>query len=190
MTGLARQRYTFVDYLALEAMSPVRHEYLNGQVWAMAGGTPDHAAIAANLVGLLWGALRNQPCRVFSSDLRVRVKETGLATYPDLTVVCGSLETDPDDSGGNTAINPTLVVEVLSPSTENYDRGEKLAHYKRIPSLHEILLVAQDERLVERWSKTASGWTLEVVRGEARVCLQSVECTLDLAEVYRNPLGG
>lgn len=190
MNGLARQRYTFVEYLALEAMSPIKHEFLDGQVWAMAGGTPDHAAIAINVAVVLAAALRDQPCRVFSSDLRVRVKETGLATYPDLTVVCGSLETDPDDPAGNTATNPTLVVEVLSPSTENYDRGEKLAHYKRIFSLNEILLVAQDERLLERWSKTASGWTLEVVRGEGRVQLQSVECTLELAEVYRNPLGG
>ena len=97
----------------------------------------------------------------------MRVKATGLATYPDISVVCGKLETDPDDPGGNTAVNPTLLVEVLSPSTEDYDRGEKLAHYKRIASIREVLLVAHDERRLELWTKTATGWTLEVVRGEA-----------------------
>lgn len=189
MTELARQRYTFAGYLALEAMSPVKHEFLDGHVWAMAGGTPGHAAIAASITGLLWGVLRNQPCRVFSSDLRVRVEATGLATYPDITVVCGILETDPEDPAGNTATNPTLLVEVLSPSTENYDRGEKLAHYKRIASLREILLVAHDERRLELWSRTADGgWTLEVVRGDGVVRLGSLGCEIDVGEVYRNPL--
>jgi Uma2 family endonuclease len=188
MTELARQRYTFAAYLALEAMSPVKHEFLDGHVWAMAGGTPDHAAIAINIAVVLSTALRNQPCRVFSSDLRVRVEETGLATYPDITVVCGTLTTDPEDRAGNTATNPTLLVEVLSPSTENYDRGEKLAHYKRIASLREILLVAHDERRLELWSRTEGGWTLEVVRADGAVRLSSLGCEIDVGEVYRNPL--
>jgi Uma2 family endonuclease len=187
VTGLARQRYSFADYLALESMSTVKHEYLDGAVWAMAGGTPDHAAIAINIAVALSTALRGQPCRVFSADLRVRVKETGLATYPDLSVVCGALETDPDDAGGNTVTNPVLVVEVLSPSTEDYDRGEKLAHYKRIPSLREILLVAQEEARLELWTRASSGWQLEVVRDKGALAV--LGCALELAEVYRNPLG-
>ena len=188
MTELARQHHAFAAYLDLEAISPTKHEYLDGHVWAMAGGSPEHAAIAVNVAVLLSAALRDQPCRVYSSDLRVRVKATGLATYPDISVVCGKLETDPDDPGGNTAVNPTLLVEVLSPSTEDYDRGEKLAHYKRIASIREVLLVAHDEQRLELWTKTATGWTLEVVRGEASLQLHSLGCVLDLAEVYRDPL--
>lgn len=189
MHGRPRQRFTFVDYLALESISPVKHEYLDGEVWAMAGGTPDHAAIAINVAVALATALRSQPCRVFGADLRVRVKATGLATYPDLTVVCGKLETDPDDVGANTAVNPVLVVEVLSPSTEDYDRGEKLAHYKQIAGLREILFVAHEERRLELWTRGTgtAGWRLEVVRGEASLEL-SLGCTLSLDEVYRNPL--
>ncbi|NJK32605.1 MAG: Uma2 family endonuclease [Deltaproteobacteria bacterium] len=190
MVGLARQRHSFAEYLELEAISRVKHEYLDGQVWAMAGGTPAHAAITVNVSVLLAMALRDRPCQVFSSDLRVRVQATGLATYPDITVVCGALETDPDDRAGNTAINPLLIVEVLSPSTEDYDRGEKLSHYKHIPSVREILLIAHDERRIESWRRSDSGWTLEVARAgvEDRLHLAAVECTLELAEVYRNPL--
>lgn len=190
MHGLARQRHSFGEYLTLESISPVKHEFLDGEVWAMAGGTPDHAAIAINIAVILAAALRDKPCRVFSADLRVRVLETGLATYPDLTVICGSLETDPDDPAGNTAINPSLVVEVLSRSTEDYDRGEKLAHYKTISTLREILLVAHEEWRLELWSRTDVGWTLEVVREVGSVTLRAHDCVLELAEVYRNPLSG
>lgn len=192
MTELARQRHSFAEYLGLEAISPVKHEYLDGHVWAMAGGSPDHAAIAVNVAVILAAALRGRPCRVYSSDLRVRVQATGLGTYPDLSVVCGSLQTDPDDPSGNTIINPTLLIEVLSPSTEDYDRGEKLSHYKRIPSVREILLIAHDEHRLESWRRTDSGWTLEVARAgaEDRLRLAALDCTLDLAEVYRNPLAG
>jgi Uma2 family endonuclease len=191
MTELGRQRHSFAEYLDLEAISRVKHEYLDGQAWAMAGGSPRHSAIAANLTATLIVALRDRSCQVYTSDLRVRVKATGLATYPDLSVVCGTLETDPEDRGGNTAINPTLVVEVLSPSTEDYDRGEKLAHYKQIPSLREILLVAHEEHRLELWRRTDTGWTLEVAcaGAEERLRLSSLDCMLELAEVYRNPLG-
>jgi Uma2 family endonuclease len=192
MAELARQRHSFAEYLDIEAMSPIKHEYLDGSVWAMAGGSPRHAAIAANVAAILGAALRERPCQVYSSDLRVRVKATGLGTYPDLSVVCGALQTDPDDPGANTAINPTLIVEVLSPSTEDYDRGEKLAHYKQIPSAREILLIAHEEPRLELWRRTDTGWTLEVAcaGAEERVRLPSLDCTLELAEVYRNPLGG
>lgn len=192
MAELARQHHSFADYLELEAISRVKHEYLDGHAWAMAGGSPDHAAIAINVAIILGSALRDRPCRVYSSDLRVRVKATGLATYPDLTVVCGTLETDPEDRRGNTATNPTLLVEVLSPSTANYDRGEKLAHYKQIPSIREILLIAHEEHRLELWRRTDTGWTLEVAcaGAEERLSLSSLDCTLELADVYRNPLGG
>ena len=183
-----RQRYTFVEYLDLEELSPVKHEFIDGHVWAMAGGSPAHAAIAVNVASALREQLKGRPCRVFSSDLRVRVRETGLSTYPDVTVVCDELETDPDDPRGYTVVNPTLVVEVLSPSTEDYDRGEKLAHYKRIAGLREIVLVAHDVRRIEVWRRDAQTWTLDVTSTDGTAALQSVGATLALADVFDDPL--
>src|SRR5262245_13134541 len=132
-------RFTFEQYVVLEKDSGTKHEFLGGQVWAMSGGSPEHAAVGAKVTTLLSNALRDKPCRTYSSDLRVRVKATGLATYPDVTVVCGPIELDPEDPNEHTVINPRLLVEVLSPSTEDYDRGEKLGHYKQIPSLAEVV---------------------------------------------------
>ena len=184
----ARQRYTFEEYVRLEDTSPVKHEYLDGTVWAMAGGSPEHAGIAANVSMSLGNQLRDKPCRVFSSDLRIRVTESGLGTYPDLSVVCGHLETDPADPKQQTVTNPRVVVEILSPSTEAYDRGEKLAHYKRIPSVEEIVLIAQDRRQIEVWRREPSGWLLGVVHDGGSAELRSIQCKLALDDVYRNPL--
>jgi Uma2 family endonuclease len=188
VTSAARQLFTFAEYVRLERTSRVKHEFLRGEVWAMAGGSPDHAAIAVNLSTLLSTQLRDRPCRVYGSDLRVRVKETGLSTYPDVTVVCGRLELDPEDSEGHTVLSPRVVVEVLSPSTETYDRGEKLANYKRIPSLAEVVLVAHDARRLEIWRREGELWTLDVTQGSAVARLLSVSCDLPLDEVYRDPL--
>ena len=188
MPHAVRQRFSFGEYLALEDISPVRHEFADGQVWAMAGGSPAHAAIAMNIGSALTSQLRDRPCQVFGSDLRVRVLATGLATYPDVSVVCGKLELDPDDARGHTVTNPKLVVEVLSPSTEDYDRGEKLAHEKRIEGLDEILLVAHDERRVEHWHRTERGWTLDVVHEGGALQIRTVQCTLAVADVFRDPL--
>jgi Uma2 family endonuclease len=184
------QRFSFEDYLALEETSTVKHEFSDGHVWAMAGGTPDHGALAANVIALLASQLRDRPCRIFTSDVRIRVKATGLATYPDVSVVCGRQQTDPDDPKGSTLINPSLIVEVLSPSTEDYDRGEKLAHYKQIPSLDEVVLVAHEEPRLELWRREGDYWTLHVSRGEETASVASLGCELSLADVYRNPLPG
>ena len=140
--------------------------------------------IAANVIALLAVPLRGTPCRVFSSDLRVRVKASGLATYPDVTVVCGPLERDPDDPGGNTVMNPRVVVEVLSPSTEDYDRGEKVAHYKQIGSLQEIVLVAQDEQRLEIWRRQGDRWSLGIAVGGDRLQLGSLGVEASVADVY------
>ncbi len=183
----ARQKYSFQDYVALEAMSPVKHEFLGGHVWAMAGGTPEHAAVAVNVSTLLSVALRGRPCRVYSSDLRIRVMATGLGTYPDVTVVCGSPQFDLQDANGHTVVNPTVVVEILSPSTEDYDRGEKLAHYQRIDSLEEIVLVAHSERRVHVWRRQGATW-VEQIFSSGAANLESVSCTLPLDEIYRDPL--
>ena len=188
MTQPRRQTHTFAEYLELEAMShAVKHEFLDGAVWAMAGGTPDHAAVAANIIALLQEQLRGRRCRVFTSDLRVRVKATGLGTYPDASVVCDQLELDPDDRQGTTVVNPTLLVEVLSPSTEQYDRHEKREHYQKIPSLRELVLVSHDAERIHLWRREAHGWVEHVIT-EGGVALTSLDCTLPVREVYRDPL--
>jgi len=187
----ARQRFTFDEYLVLEEIAEVKHEFLDGEVWAMAGGSPEHAAIIGNVTTLLNVQLRGQRSRVHSTELRVRVKATGLGTYPDVTVICGRLERDPDDRTGHTAINPRVLVEVLSPSTEGYDRGEKLAHYQAVPSLAEIVLVAHDRNEIEVLRREDDGTWSRHVAGERQVArLTSIACDLAVDEVYRDPLAG
>jgi Uma2 family endonuclease len=189
MAQSAHHHFTFDEYVVLEEDSGVRHEFLGGQVWAMSGGSPEHAAVIMNVGALLTGALRGKPCRTYSSDLRVRVLETGLGTYPDVTVICGHVELDPADRKGHTATNPCVLVEVLSPSTEDYDRGEKLGHYKRIASVNEILLVAHDRREVEIVRREDDGtWSREIARDGEVARLRSVACELPVAEIYRDPL--
>lgn len=188
MTQPVRQRFTFEEYVQLDEDTGYKHEYLNGVVWAMAGGSPDHAAIAGNVLTLLNNALRDQRCRSFTSDLRVRVKATGLGTYPDVSVVCDQLELDPEDPKGHTVVNPRVLVEVLSPSTEEYDRGEKLEHYKTIPSLHEVMLVAHDRRQVELWQRHGDKWVRSEALEHDTVELESLGCRLSVAEIYRDPL--
>lgn len=178
-----RLDYTYADYLALEASSNVKHEFLDGQIYAMAGGTPEHAALAAAVIGLLFPALRGGRCRAHDADLRVRVPRTGLSTYPDVTVVCGPRERDAEDPQAVT--NPTLIVEVLSRSTEEYDRGEKLDHYKNLPSLRQYVLVSHRDRSVEVWTRDAGGaWTSALAREGDVAELASVGARLDVRELY------
>src|ERR1700733_5505144 len=163
MAQSAHHHFTFDEYIVLEEDSGVRHEFLGGQVWAMSGGSPEHAAVIMSVGALLTNALRGKPCRTYSSDLRVRVQATGLGTYPDVTVICGQVELDPADPKKHTAINPAVLVEVLSPSTEDYDRGEKPGHYKQIPSVNEIMLVAHDRHEIEIVRREADGtWSREI----------------------------
>jgi len=189
MAQLARQPYSFDAYVELEQSGTTKHEFLDGNVWAMAGGSPEHAAVAGKLVQLLGQALEGRPCRVFTSDLRVRVTATGLGTYPDASVICGGIELDPEDRRGHTAINPLVLVEVLSPSTEAYDRGEKLAHYKRIDALHEVLLVAHDEHRIDLWRRTDKGWTQRSFGPGEQVVLESLhDIRVSVDDVYFDPL--
>lgn len=179
----ALHRYQFADYLALEESSNTKHEYLNGEVYAMAGGTPEHAALSAAISGALLSHLRGGPCRVYSSDLRVRVLATGLATYPDVTVVCGPLERDP--AGPQTVVSPQVVVEVLSESTEGYDRGEKLDHYRTIPSLGAIVLVSHREACIEVWERGAGlEWSSHTFRSGEIFTLTSTNTRLAVDEIY------
>ena len=174
---------TYSDYLAAEEASEIKHEYLRGEVFAMAGGTPEHAALAARASAALIAGLRGKPCNVYSSDLRVRVEETDLTTYPDVTVVCGGLERAHIEQ--NAAINPTVLIEVLSDSTEAWDRGEKASHYRRIPSLREYVLIAQDEPRLELCRRTESGvWELHEARTKEALTLESIGVTLEVDDIY------
>ena len=191
MSRAAHRLFTFDEYVRLEEDSRTKHEFLDGQVWAMAGGSPEHAAVSMNVGTLLTNALRGRPCRVYSSDLSVRVEATGLGTYPDVAVIGGAVELDPEDPKKQTAMNPRVLVEILSPSTEDYDRGEKLGHYKKIPSLAEVLLVAHDRREVELVRREEDGsWSREIVREEGVVHLSSIVCRLPIREIYYDPLAG
>lgn len=179
--------YTYAEYLAQEEASETKHEFVNDQIYAMAGGTPEHGRLALRVGIELGTQLRGRSCEVFSSDVRVRVAATGLGTYPDLSVVCGHLERDPED---NDAIsNPIVLVEVLSDSTEAYDRGEKFTHYRRIPSLREYVLVAQLASRIEVFRRNDDGtWTLHEAGPGERVKLASIGCELAVDDVYANAL--
>ncbi len=179
---LHKINYTYGEYLALEASSNVKHEFLGGQIYAMAGGTPEHAALAAAVVGLLFPQLRGGRCRAYDADLRVRTP-SGLATYPDVTVICGPSERDEADPQSVT--NPSLIIEVLSRSTEEYDAGDKFEHYKTLPSLRQYVLVSHRERSVEVWTRgeDAAGWRGVIVR-EGEMAELSIQARLDVHELY------
>jgi Uma2 family endonuclease len=147
--------FRYDEYLERERATGLKHEFLHGQVFAMAGGSPEHARLIAEVAFLLRGMIDPTRCRVFSSDLKVRVRATGLATYPDVAVVCGDPASDPEDA--NAITNPTLLVEVLSPSSEAYDRGEKWAHYRRISSLQAYVLVTQAPERLEVFERQPNG---------------------------------
>jgi Uma2 family endonuclease len=152
----ARRRYSYEEYLAYERDSGMKHEYLDGEIYAMAGGPRRHNALASRVSAAL-EAGRQPGCVAFQSDQRIRVLATGRATYPDASVVCGAIEGDPVDPTGATVTNPTLLVEVLSPSTEEDDRGTKWQHYQLIPSLQEYVLVSQSHARIERYRRLDSG---------------------------------
>jgi len=181
--------FTLDQYLAQEQMSGGKHEFLDGQVWAMTGGTREHALYAANVSNLLSAKLRNKRCAVHSSDLRIAIKSASLYTYADVTVICGGVKLDPEDRRNETVTNPKVVVEVLSPSTEDYDRGRKLGFYKTVPSLEEVVFVAHDRREIEVVRREKDGsWSRHVSSDGDEARLASLQCTLSVAEVYRDPL--
>ena len=178
--------YTIEQYVSLEEYSNVKHEFLHGQIYAMAGGTLEHSALAANVAGALVAQLREKRCRVYTSAARVRVVATGLDTRPDVSVACGGEERDSEDR--NALVNPVVLVEVTSASTEDYDRGEKLEHYRRIPALREVVLVSHREAELEVWRRgDGDARTRETVHRGERVQLASIGCTLDVGEIYRDP---
>ena len=179
--SVRHHRHSFQDYLAIEEVSTVRHEFLDGEIYAMAGGSVLHAALSAAVLAALHHQLEGR-CRTYSSDLRVRVLATGLASYPDVTVVCGPPETDPENA--ETVVNPTVLVEVLSPATIDYDLGEKFEHYQRIPSLAAVVYVWQDRRQIEVRARRDGGWT-SVVAGAASVAvIECIACRIEVDALF------
>jgi Uma2 family endonuclease len=177
--------YTYAEYLGLEEESSIRHEYLDGEIYAMAGGTPDHAALAAAVLAIIRAQLP-RGYRAFTSDLRIRIPATGLSTYPDGAVVCGGTQRAAEDALAVT--NPILLLEVTSNSSEDYDRGEKLRQYQAIATAREIVIVSHRERRIVLYSRDASGWQLTEARAGASVPLESIGGTLSVDDVYREGL--
>ncbi len=181
----ALKRITPQEYLIRERQASTKSEFYQGEVFAMGGGSANHSLIAANFVGEVRNALKDKPCTVFNSDLRVQVQATGLYTYPDATIVCGELEFDDDQR--DTMINPTVIAEVLSDSTEKYDRGKKSNHYPQITSLKELILIAQDRPHVERFTRQPNGdWLFhEQKEMTADFELKSLGISVAMSELYR-----
>ncbi len=184
MSTQPKPHLTPAEYLKLERSAEQKHEYHDGELFAMGGASRAHALIVTNLVATLVGQVRGHRCSVYSNDLRVKVSRTGLYTYPDVVIACG--EQRFDDEHEDTLLNPVVIIEVLSPSTESYDRGKKFAHYRTLASLQEYVLVAQDEPRIEQYVRQPDGnWLLHESGNLAdEVVLPSVGCTLTLADVY------
>jgi Uma2 family endonuclease len=182
----ALKRISPQEYLIRERQASLKSEFFQGEVFAMTGGSPNHSLIAANFVREAGNGLKNKPCAVFSSDLRVRVKSTGLYTYPDATIVCGELEFD--DEQRDTVVNPTVIIEVLSDSTEKYDRGEKSNHYRQIESLKELILISQDRPNIEQFTRQPNGdWLFHEEKNlSSDFEMKSLGISVAIFELYRN----
>jgi Uma2 family endonuclease len=184
VTTPSTSRLTPQEYLARERAAERKSEYLAGEVFEMSGASREHNLLVTNLVRELSLQLRGRECEVYPSDMRVKVAPSGLYTYPDVVVVCG--EPNFEDEETDTLLNPTLIVEVLSKSTEGYDRGEKFEHYRRLDSLREYVLVAQDKCHVERYVRQPDQQWLfsEIVAPEGSLELVSLGCRLAMHELY------
>ena len=173
------------EYLEIERKAEFKSEYYHGEMFAMAGASRPHNLLTANAAAQIHGQLRGRPCEMYSSDMRVCVAATGLYTYPDVVVAC---ETPRflEDAVPDTLVNPTVIIEVLSASTEAYDRGKKFDHYRALESLREYVLVSSDRVQIERYARQPGGqWLLTAVnRLEDSIDLESAGCTLSLSEVY------
>jgi Uma2 family endonuclease len=182
MSIARRLHHTYEAYLEALEMSPIKLEYLEGEIFAMAGGTPTHADLAAAMIAALTRAL-SEGCRVSTSDLKVRVEATDLSTFPDVSVTCGARLTSPIDH--NAVTNPTLLVEVTSESTEEYDRGEKLRHYKHLESLEAVLFVSHRRPEITVVERTAGVWQERVVGTGEHVILRKPTLRFAVDDLYR-----
>lgn len=184
MSAIPKTKLTPEDYLKFERKSEERHEYFDGEIFAMSGAKRNHNKVVGNLSGLIWQHLKGKDCEFYPTDMRVFVPETGLYTYPDLVVVCG--EPEFQDDVFDTLLNPILLIEVLSETTESYDRGKKFQHYRSIESLQEYILVSQNEARIEKYVRHGDGfWLLsEAVGIDSNIEFSSIECEIELSEVY------
>ena len=184
MTTSARspQKMTAAEYLEWERQQTERHEFCDGEVFSQAGGTRRHSLIGTNTAGAVGSILAEHDCEAHGSDMRIHIEATGYFAYPDVSVVCPPVEGEADD----VISNPVLVVEVLSPSTEDFDRGTKFGHYRQIPSLIDYLVISQNTPRIEHHWRTEKGlWVLRDVEGiEQTLHLSSLDCDLPLSEVY------
>jgi Uma2 family endonuclease len=183
MENLARKMITVTEYLELERTSEEKHEYYKGEIFAMAGGKRVHTVIAGNILTKINIQIEKKPCIAFGSDLKVRVKQDGLFTYPDLSALCG--EEKYLDEKQDTLLNPSLIIEVLSQSTENYDRGKKFALYRELESLREYVLVASDYKKVEIFRRTANNeWFLSDPKENEPIFFESINCSVLYEDIY------
>jgi Uma2 family endonuclease len=184
MSAVPKIRLTAADYLVRERAAERKSEFVDGQIIAMAGASREHNRIKENLVGELFAQLKGGPCQTFSSDQRVLVEATGLYAYPDVVILCGPGVYDPADR--DTLTNPTAIIEILSPSTERFDRGKKFRNYQQMPSMIEYILVAQDEPVCERFVRQADGsWALLSFVGlAATLVVSAVPARIALVDVY------
>ena len=185
MSSVVAQTYlTPEEYLAFERKATTKHEYLNGQIVAMSGASFAHNFLTMNVANQLYNQLMEGECQVAASDMRVKVTEIDSYFYPDVVVVCG--EPVPEDNVFDTLLNPTVIVEVLSPSTETYDRGEKFEHYQQIDSLKDYILISQDKVHVEHYCRQGTRWLQTEFQELSDVLLlRSIDCELRLQDVYR-----
>ncbi len=182
-SAATKNRFTPQEYLALERMSQTRNEYHDGGIFAMSGASREQNLIAGNLFRDIGNQLEDRPCETYMNDMRVWIEATGLYTYPDVVVVCG--EPRFQDREVDTLLNPTVIVEVLSPSTEAYDRGDKFRHYRRIDSLREFVLISQDRMIVERYTRQGKDWVLSDMTDPDQVLkLESIGCQIPLDRIY------
>jgi Uma2 family endonuclease len=172
------------EYLAIERCAEYKSEYFDGEMFAMAGASPAHNQITLNVAGGINVQLKKRPCLVYANDMRVKVSATGLYTYPDIVALCGPPRFD--DNQKDTLLNPTVIIEVLSDSTEVYDRGKKFQHYRTLESLQEYVLIAQQECRVEHYVRQPGNqWTLTETHDLSEVMqLSSIQCQLALADIY------
>jgi len=184
MSTVPKRLLTDQEYLSIERKASYRSEFYRGDMFAMAGATREHNLITANVLRKLGNQLESQPCEVYASEMRVRVSPTGLYTYPDVVVACGEPEFADDEF--DVLLNPTVLVEVLSPSTASYDRGDKVVHYRRLDSLQEMLLIEQEYPAVDHYIRQQSGdWLLKQPEGlEAVIELPSIQSRLTFADIY------
>lgn len=185
MTAAPKRKLTEAEYLEIENAAEFKHDFYNGEMFAMAGASPQHNAIKDNLILEVGSRLRGSRCRTFSSDQRVKMDQYGQYTYPDVIVQCLPPEYDTVDP--NSLINPTVIIEILSPSTERYDRNIKQVNYRSIATLREIVLVSQTLKKIDRFYRRDDGsWSWDVfTESEGDFTFESVPVTVSLADIYR-----